>query len=73
MKYNEQRYRKGLYAKARAGILKEFTCISDYYKVPEKPELIIATETCTPEEAALHILRQLREFGYLYTDAQRPG
>ena len=69
----EQRDRKGLYAKARAGILKEFTGISDPYEAPEKPELVIATETCTPEAAALHILRQLRESGYLHTDAQRPG
>ena len=69
----EQRDRKGLYAKARAGILKEFTGISDPYEAPEKPELVIATETCTPEAAALHILRQLWESGYLSANAQRPG
>jgi len=69
----EQRDHKGLYAKVRAGILKEFTGIRDPYEAPEKPELVIATETCTPEAAALHILRQLRESGYLHTDAQRPG
>ena len=39
----EQRDRKGLYAKARAGILKEFTGISDPYEVPENPELRIDT------------------------------
>ncbi|MGH8320750.1 MAG: bifunctional sulfate adenylyltransferase/adenylylsulfate kinase, partial [Gammaproteobacteria bacterium] len=61
----EQRDRKGLYAKARAGILKEFTGISDPYEVPEKPELRIATETCTPDEAAQRILERLRESGYL--------
>jgi len=61
----EQRDRKGLYAKARAGILKEFTGISDPYEAPEKPELIIATETSTPEEAAQQIIRQLQGSGYL--------
>src|ERR1700731_4908320 len=39
----EQRDRKGLYAKARAGILKEFTGISDPYEVPEKADMTIAT------------------------------
>jgi sulfate adenylyltransferase len=33
----EQRDRKGMYAKARAGIIKEFTGISDPYEVPETP------------------------------------
>ncbi|MGH8402831.1 MAG: bifunctional sulfate adenylyltransferase/adenylylsulfate kinase, partial [Gammaproteobacteria bacterium] len=65
----EQRDRKGLYAKARAGILKEFTGISDPYEVPEKPEIVIATETCTPDEAAARIILKLRESGYVKAES----
>src|SRR5690606_11242960 len=39
----EERDRKGLYAKARAGVIKEFTGISDPYEAPEAPELRIDT------------------------------
>jgi sulfate adenylyltransferase len=48
----EQRDRKGLYAKARAGILKEFTGISDPYEVPADAEVTINTGDLSPEEAA---------------------
>ena len=40
----EQRDRKGLYAKARAGIIKEFTGISDPYEAPRDAEVVIDTE-----------------------------
>ena len=39
----EQRDRKGLYAKARAGMIKEFTGISDPYEVPTNAEVMIDT------------------------------
>lgn len=55
----EARDRKGLYAKARAGVIKEFTGINDPYEVPEHPQLMIDTATCTPLEAADSILRVL--------------
>ena len=42
----EGRDRKGLYAKARAGMLKEFTGISDPYEEPENPEMRIDTRRC---------------------------
>ena len=45
----EKRDRKGLYAKARAGIVKEFTGISDPYEVPDDAELTIDTAELTPE------------------------
>ncbi|MCP5157965.1 MAG: bifunctional sulfate adenylyltransferase/adenylylsulfate kinase [Gammaproteobacteria bacterium] len=61
----EARDRKGLYAKARAGILKEFTGISDPYEAPEHPELVIDTIDCTPGEAAQHILLKLESLGYI--------
>ena len=61
----EARDRKGLYAKARAGILKNFTGISDPYEVPEAPELTIDTRNCSPEKAAQRIILQLEESGFL--------
>ncbi len=61
----EQRDAKGLYAKARAGILKEFTGISDPYEPPQAPTLVIDTETLTPDEAAMTIVSHLRAEGYL--------
>ncbi|MGA9853606.1 MAG: bifunctional sulfate adenylyltransferase/adenylylsulfate kinase [Gammaproteobacteria bacterium] len=60
----EQRDRKGLYAKARAGILKEFTGISDPYEVPQNPEITIDTHECTPDEAAERIVSKLRDAGF---------
>jgi sulfate adenylyltransferase len=61
----EQRDRKGLYAKARAGIIKEFTGISDPYEVPAKPEMVIDTRTLTPDAAAHRILVKLESLGYI--------
>ena len=48
----EARDRKGLYAKARKGIIPEFTGISDPYEEPEKPEIRINTADMTPMQAA---------------------
>ena len=61
----EQRDRKGLYAKARAGIIKEFTGISDPYEVPANPEMVIDTRTLTPDLAAHRILVKLESLGYI--------
>ncbi|MGB5062693.1 MAG: bifunctional sulfate adenylyltransferase/adenylylsulfate kinase, partial [Candidatus Competibacter sp.] len=61
----EVRDRKGLYAKARSGILKEFTGISDPYEAPERPELLIDTRDCSPSEAAQRILLKLEGLGYI--------
>ena len=61
----EQRDRKGLYAKARAGIIKEFTGISDPYEAPEDAELVIDTADMSPEEAVQEILLYLEKEGYL--------
>jgi sulfate adenylyltransferase len=60
----ESRDRKGLYAKARAGLVPEFTGISDPYEPPEDAEVTIGPES-TPEEAADRILSHLRSEGYL--------
>ena len=61
----EQRDRKGLYAKARAGILKEFTGISDPYEVPVKAEVTINTGELSPEEAAQEIILHLEREGFI--------
>ncbi|HRF62704.1 MAG TPA: bifunctional sulfate adenylyltransferase/adenylylsulfate kinase [Candidatus Competibacter sp.] len=61
----EGRDRKGLYAKARAGILKEFTGISDPYEAPEHAELTLDTRDCTPGEAAQTVLLKLESLGYI--------
>jgi sulfate adenylyltransferase len=61
----EQRDRKGLYAKARAGIIKEFTGISDPYEVPEKPEMVIDTADISPDLAAHRIMIKLEAMGFL--------
>jgi sulfate adenylyltransferase len=61
----EQRDRKGLYAKARAGIIKEFTGISDPYEVPEDADLSIDTTDITPEEAANMVILHLEHLGFL--------
>ena len=61
----EQRDRKGLYAKARAGIIKGFTGIDDPYEVPEHAELVIDTTSLTAEEAVAQVMARLQEDGYL--------
>lgn len=61
----EARDRKGLYAKARAGQLKEFTGISDPYEAPEQPDLRIDTGDCSPDEAAQRVILKLEGLGYL--------
>ncbi len=61
----EARDRKGLYAKARAGIIKEFTGISDPYEEPENPELAIDTQNLTPDLVAHRILVKLESLGFI--------
>jgi len=61
----EERDRKGLYAKARAGIVKEFTGISDPYEAPPKAEVVIDTAKLSPEEAAQAIILHLDREGFI--------
>jgi sulfate adenylyltransferase len=61
----EQRDRKGIYAKARAGLIKGFTGLDDPYEVPEKPEVRVDTTDMTPDEAAQEILLELQRQGYI--------
>jgi sulfate adenylyltransferase len=55
----ERRDTKGLYEKARKGLIKGFTGISDPYEEPERPELIAKTEEATPEELVAQIIQYL--------------
>jgi len=61
----EQRDRKGLYFKARAGKIKSFTGVSDPYTPLRSPELTIDTTEVSPAEAAQEVLLFLEEQGYL--------
>ena len=61
----EARDRKGLYAKARKGIIPEFTGVSDPYEEPESPELDIDTSNLTPMQAAQEIYLYLLAKGYI--------
>jgi sulfate adenylyltransferase len=61
----EQRDRKGLYAKARAGIIKEFTGISDPYEEPTDADIVHDTSEMTPEEAAHRLILHLEAEGYI--------
>ena len=61
----EGRDRKGLYAKARAGLVKEFTGISDPYEAPADAEVTIDTSELSPEEAAQEIFLHLERQGFI--------
>jgi sulfate adenylyltransferase len=61
----EQRDRKGIYAKARAGLIKGFTGVDDPYETPESPEVGVDTTDTTPDEAAQEVLLELQRQGYI--------
>ncbi len=61
----EGRDRKGHYAKARAGLIKEFTGISDPYEEPKRAEVSIDTTHLNPDEAAQQLLHYLRKEGWI--------
>jgi adenylylsulfate kinase len=56
---------KGLYKKAFAGEIPQFTGVSDPYEPPAAPELHIKTDEETPEESARRVIARLEELGYL--------
>jgi adenylylsulfate kinase len=56
----EQRDKKGLYAKARRGEIKNFTGVDDPYESPSNPELVIDTTALTVEQAGRSVLRMLQ-------------
>ncbi|MDI6796368.1 MAG: adenylyl-sulfate kinase [Desulfatibacillaceae bacterium] len=60
-----QRDPKGMYAKAKAGIIKGFTGVDDAYEAPQNPEVVIDTTCIHPEKAMEAILGHLADAGYL--------
>jgi adenylyl-sulfate kinase len=56
---------KGLYKKALAGEITHFTGVDDPYEAPEDPELVIDTESETPQESLAHVLDTLAELGHI--------
>jgi len=67
LKLCEERDPKGLYKKARAGEIPNFTGISDPYEAPENAELVIKTADCALEEAALQVIALLEKAGKIPT------
>jgi sulfate adenylyltransferase len=61
----EQRDPKGLYAKARAGAIRQFTGISDPYEAPLDAEVSVDTTGITPADAVDRIVAYLRQERYL--------
>ena len=58
---------KGLYKKAFAGEIEQFTGVSDPYEPPAAPDLILKTDEETPEESARKVIEKLEYFGYLWS------
>ncbi|KAB8143464.1 adenylyl-sulfate kinase [Chloroflexia bacterium SDU3-3] len=56
---------KGLYKKALAGEITQFTGVSDPYEEPLNPEVVVDSAEETPQESAAKIIRKLEELGYL--------
>ena len=65
----EARDVKGLYAKARAGIIKEFTGISDPYEAPADAEIDLPTQELSVAESVEKVIDYLKEEGYLPKEA----
>ena len=61
----EKRDVKGLYAKARAGEIRNFTGIDSPYEAPENPELTLDTTTQTPEALAERVVTYMLDYGFL--------
>ncbi|NWF98891.1 MAG: adenylyl-sulfate kinase [Nitrospirae bacterium] len=57
----EKRDPKGLYKKARNGIIKNFTGVSDPYEAPEKPEILLETDKLTVEQSVKSVFDFLQE------------
>jgi len=69
----EARDRKGLYARARAGIIKEFTGVSDPYEAPMQAEVVIDTSVVTAQAAADRIIGYLIKAGHIADPAHAPA
>ncbi|MFF1920731.1 adenylyl-sulfate kinase [Streptomyces sp. NPDC058221] len=61
----EARDPKGLYRRARAGEVQDFTGIDSPYEAPSRPDVRIDTTTCTPQEAVEVLVEKLGRMGVL--------
>ncbi|HHI02307.1 MAG TPA: adenylyl-sulfate kinase [candidate division Zixibacteria bacterium] len=66
----ERRDPKGLYKKARSGLIKNFTGIDDPFEMPNKPEILIDTQKLTVEESVNKILKYLSKNSYFLDPAE---
>ncbi len=65
----ESRDRKGLYARARAGEIREFTGVDDPYEPPDDAEIVLDTSNSGPDEAVARIVERLRGHGLIPEEA----
>ena len=68
----EARDRKGLYAKARAGLIKGFTGVSDPYEEPRDADLVLDTSAMARPQGVSAVLKLLVTGGWLAGDADDP-
>ncbi len=68
-----ERDAKGLYKKALAGEIKNFTGVNDPYEEPENPEVIFDSDKETPEESAQKVIAKIEELGYLEPEKTASG
>jgi sulfate adenylyltransferase len=68
----ERRDLKGLYARARAGLITEFTGISDPYDVPTDADLVVDTAAMSREDALNRVLDLLHRRGLIVEDEDTP-
>jgi adenylylsulfate kinase len=61
---------KGLYKKAFAGEIAQFTGVSDPYEPPNAPDLVLKTAEESPQESAQKVIEKLEFFGYLWSPSQ---
>lgn len=61
----EKRDTKGMYLKAKSGIIKNYTGVSDLYEEPESPDLVVETDKLSIKEAVQKVLNYLREKGWI--------
>ncbi len=67
----EKRDPKGLYKKARQGVIKGFTGIDDPYEAPQQAEVVLNTATMSVESSVEMIISRLEELGYLVESSEQ--